>query len=131
MSLLDQARNKKGSSDATAWKPVNAGEGVEGVVTDISYRESDFQADVMVPFVTLLTDSGEKVSVAGFRTVLRKEIEQEKPQLGDRMAAVYQGTETLKTGKFAGKNVHVYRVVVERMNGKAADAKADTRDVPF
>lgn len=120
MGLLDDARNKKGSSEATAWKPDTAGDGVEGVVTEISHRESDFQAGVMVPFVTLLTDKGDKVSVAGFRTVLRKEIEQEKPSIGDRMAAVYMGTEKLKTGKFAGKDVHVYRVVVDHKNGKSA-----------
>lgn len=120
MGLLDDARNKSGSSDATAWKPERVDEGVEGIVTEISYRESDYDAEVQVPFVTLLQDNGSKISVAGFRKVLRNEIEQQKPAIGDRMAAVYKGTEKLKTGRFAGKDVHIYRVVVARKSGSVA-----------
>lgn len=129
MSLLDAARNKQGSSDATAWKPAEKGEGVEGKVTEISYRESDFQEGVQIPFVTLLQDAGTKSRVAGFHSVLRKEIEQEDPKVGDLMAVVYMGQEKLKTGKFAGKMVHIYRVVVQKANADTTDIP--TSDVPF
>jgi hypothetical protein len=125
MSLLDQARNKQGDG-ATAWKPEEKGEGVEGTVISVTYQESDYQPGVMIPTVTLEQADGAKVRVMGFRSVLRKEIEQENPQPGDLMAAVYMGTEKLKTGKFAGKPVHVYRVVVQKATAaaKGADSSA-------
>lgn len=137
MSLLDQARNKQGSaSDAVQWRPETPGEGVEGVVTAISYQESDLKAGVMVPWVTLLDDSGTKHSVVGFRTVLRNEITEQDPKVGDRMAAVYTGTDVIKKGPFKGRDVHIYRVVVEHKNGAAPVTAPqatvdDSRAVPF
>lgn len=136
MSLLDQARNKQGDG-AVAWKPEERGEGVEGTVISVTYQESDYNEGVMIPTVTLEKSDGTKVRVMGFRSVLRKEIEQENPQPGDLMAAVYMGTEKLKTGKFAGKPVHVYRVVVQKANAatgstnEGATTPAATDEVPF
>lgn len=125
MSLLEQARNKQ----VTAWMPETAGEGIEGKVLSVTRQESDFQAGVMVPTVTLLTEKGERYSVVGYRSVLRKEIEQERPSPGDQMAVVYAGTDKLKKGKFAGKDVHVYRVVVEHQN-TAADTNGNSQPQP-
>lgn len=130
MSLLDAARNKTGSSDATAWKPTEKGQGVEGIVTEISYRPSDFQADVNIPFITLLLDDGSKARVAGFHSVLRREIESEDPKIGDRMACVYNGTDTIKNGPFKGRPVHVYRCVVEHKGGAANPVTAETNEAP-
>lgn len=135
MGLLDDARNKT-NSDAVAWRPEERGEGVEGTVLSVTYKESDYQEGVMIPTVTLEQADGTKVRVIGFRSVLRREIESENPQPGDQMAAVYMGTDKLKTGKFAGKPVHVYRCVVQKTNATGSTNGATptpdaTDQVPF
>ena len=71
------------------------------------------------------------MSCRGFHTVLRKEIESGRPQVGDLMAVVYMGTErSSRAGKFAGKMVHIYRVVVQKSgqgSGAPSSSPPDTR----
>jgi hypothetical protein len=130
MSLLDQARNKQGSSDVTAWKPTEKGDGIEGRVLSVEYTPSDFPApngeEVMIPIITLEMPDGSKAGVRGYHSVLRKELEFEDPRPGDLLAVVYMGSEPLKTGKFKGRPVHVYRAVVQKANADTVSTHAGT-----
>ena len=51
---------------------------------------------------------------AGFHSVLREEIEQENPKLGDLMAVVYMGARrSSRPVSSPASLVHIYRVVVQ------------------
>lgn len=122
MSLLDRMPDSGAGVDN--WVPTEAGETIEGKVIAIDHQPSDFQTDVMIPFITLSTPDGVAM-VRGYHTVLRKEIERAHLQVGFSLAIRYDGQQALKKGKFAGRPVHVYTVLAEAPN---ADGSAD---VPF
>ena len=100
-------------TNAEPWMPT-AGDGIEGDVLD-RYEVPDEMAasegrqGEMVPCITLQPDQGEPVSVRGYRTVLRKEMNRWDPQRGDRFAVKYLGTDVMKRAPFAGKEVHIYK----------------------
>ena len=140
MSLLDEAKNKQGNADVTPWKPTDKGDGVEGRVVSVDSTPSDFPSPsgevAIIPIIVLEQEDGSKVGIRGYHSVLRREIESENPQPGDLMAAVYMGSEPLKTGTFKGRPVHVYRVVVQKSgqgSGAPSSSPSDTKteDVPF
>jgi hypothetical protein len=117
--LLDNVEE----DDSEGWVPKEKGEGISGIVVKVSETRSDFAKDgedPMVPTITLECNDpenpGQKIKwrVIGFGAVLKREIEDANPKVGDRMAVKYFGERTLKTGKFQGKKYKHFGVALRR-----------------
>lgn len=110
--LLDGLNDDDG---AEAWVPENPGEGIQGTVISVTDDMPDqYKANETVPVVTIETADGTHYRIMGFHGVLRKEIRQHAPRVGDTFAVRYFGEKTLKTGPFKGKDFHHYRAAVRR-----------------
>jgi len=110
--------------DSEGWVPKVAGEGIVGKVVKVGVTRSDFAADgedPMVPTVTIETKDGTKWRIIGFSAVLKRELRDQDPQVGDRMAVKYFGEKKLRTGKFQGRPYKHYGIIVQRAP-KAAPA---------
>jgi hypothetical protein len=86
-------------------------------VTKVGETKSDFAADgqdPLVPVVTIETSDGTKWRVIGYSSVLKREIQDADPKVGDRMAVKFFGEKTLKTGKFAGRPYKHFGVAIRR-----------------
>jgi hypothetical protein len=90
------------------WKP-EPNDVLEGVVTELDWRDSDYSED-QYPILTVLGDDGIEQSFHGFHTMARLEIERKKPRIGDRIAIAYHGLGQAKPGM---EPPHRYRVVVD------------------
>lgn len=108
-NLLDEVVE----DDTEAWVPSEAGDGIQGRVLKVGETRSDFSDD-KVPTVTLETKDGSKVRVIGYGAVLRRELLDQDPKAGDKIAIKYFGERTLKKGKFAGKTYKHFGVAVKR-----------------
>lgn len=111
--LLDQVEE----DDSEGWVPAEKGEGIAGVVVKVGDTRSDFandKEDPMCPTVTIQTSSGDKFRVIGYGAVLKRELQDADPKVGDRMAVKYFGEKPIKKGRFAGKMYKHYGVVVKR-----------------
>lgn len=109
--------------DSEGWVPSERGEGVQGVVIKRGETRSDFSDD-MAPTVTIETKAGVKLRIIGYGTVLRREILDADPQIGDIFACKYFGTKKIRTGKYAGKDYKHFGVAVRRGGGlKKASAE--------
>lgn len=106
VDLLDEIEK---TGDAKGWQPEEGG-GVEGVVVSRSVTKSDFTTEP-IPVVVLRTDAGELWRVVGFQSVLRREIEDADPRIGDRFAAKYFGKRDNKKGT---ASYHHYKVACRR-----------------
>jgi hypothetical protein len=95
--------------DAENWIP-EAGDGVQGIVDEVYDVEDNYNPGETVPVVVLTTDSGERWSVAGYRSGLRTEIRKYNPEVGVK----YLGEVPIKRGKYAGRPFHKYRAAVSR-----------------
>lgn len=113
--LLDEVPE----TDASPWIADEEGDGFEIIVTELYDTPDSFNEDDTVPVVVGRDRLGESWSVAGYRTVLRKEIRSKDPQIGDLFAGKYLGTREIRHGKFAGKDTHVYRTRVVRAGDEA------------
>ena len=103
--------------DSEGWVPENAGEGVQGVVIKVGETRSDFARDgedPMVPTVTIETKTGEKYRIIGYGAVLKREMQDADPQVGDLFAIKYFGDKLVKKGKWAGKPYKHFGVAVRR-----------------
>lgn len=103
--------------DSEGWVPKEKGEGISGIVIKVGETKSDFAQDgqdPIVPVVTIETADGTKWRVIGYASVLKREIYDNDPQVGDRMAVKYFGIKKLKTGRFAGKDYKHFGVAVRR-----------------
>jgi hypothetical protein len=103
--------------DSEGWVPTEKGQGIAGIVVKVGETRSDFAKDgddPMVPTVTIETKGGTKWRVIGYGAVLKRELQDKNPQVGDKMAVKYFGEKTLKTGKFAGRPYKHFGVAVER-----------------
>lgn len=101
--------------DSEGWVPKEAGEGIVGRVVKVTQTRSDFAADgqdPMVPTVVIETKAGIKWRVIGYSAVLKRELEDQAPAVGDLMAIKYFGERKLRTGKFAGRPYKHYGVNV-------------------
>jgi hypothetical protein len=108
--LLDEVEE----DDSEGWNPSERGEGISGVVVKIGETRSDFARDgedPMCPTVTIQNRDG-KFRIIGFGAVLKRELQDADPKVGDLMAVKYWGEKPIKKGKFAGKNYRHYSVVV-------------------
>jgi hypothetical protein len=111
--LLDQVEE----DDSEGWVPTERGEGISGTVVKISETRSDFAndgEDPMCPTVTIQTKDGTKFRVIGYGAVLKREIQDADPHVGDLMAVKYFGEKPIKKGRFAGKPYKHFGVVVRR-----------------
>lgn len=109
LDLLDEIDE----DDSEGWVPETPGEGLQGTVTRVGTTSSDFDDDP-VPTVTVETKVGEKFRIIGYGAVLKRELIDNDPQVGDLLAVKYFGEKTIKKGKYAGKPYKHYGVAVRR-----------------
>lgn len=111
--LLDEVEE----DDSEGWVPSEKGEGISGIVVKVGETRSDFAKDgedPMVPTVTIQTADGSKFRVIGYGAVLRRELTDAAPKVGDRMAVKYFGEKLIKKGKFAGRPYKHFGVAIRR-----------------
>ena len=114
---VDDLLNEVEEDDSEGWVPTEKGEGIAGIVVKVGETRSDFANDgenPMVPTVTIQTSSGDKFRVIGYGAVLKRELQDADPHVGDRMAVKYFGEKPIKKGRFAGKPYKHFGVVVRR-----------------
>jgi hypothetical protein len=111
--LLDEVEE----DDSEGWVPSEKGEGISGIVVKVGETRSDFAKDgddPMVPTVTIQVSDGTKYRVIGYGAVLKRELQDAAPAVGDRMAVKYFGEKLIRKGKFAGKPYKHFGVIVRR-----------------
>jgi hypothetical protein len=111
--LLDEVEE----DDSEGWVPSEVGEGVSGVVVKVGETRSDFAKDgedPMVPTVTIQTKDGTKWRIIGYGSVLKRELIDADPQVGDRLAVRYFGEKPIKKGRFQGKPYKHFGVAIRR-----------------
>lgn len=108
----DDLLNSVQEDDAEGWVPTERGEAISGVVVKVGEVRSDFSDD-MCPTVTVQTKDGDKYRIIGYGSVLKRELEDAAPKVGDLLAVKYWGEKVLKKGKFAGKNYKHFSVAVK------------------
>ena len=111
--LLDSVEE----DDSEGWVPSEPGEGIAGRVVKIGQTRSDFAKDgedPMCPTVTIETKDGSKFRIIGYGAVLRRELMDKNPQVGDLMAVKYFGEKPIRKGRFQGKPYKHFGVVVKR-----------------
>lgn len=103
--------------DSEGWVPKEKGEGIAGIVVKVGETRSDFandNEDPMCPTVTVQTKDGTKWRVIGYGSVLKRELKDADPKVGDMMAVKYFGEKPIKSGKFQGRPYKHFGVVVRR-----------------
>lgn len=111
--LLDQVKE----DDAEGWVPTERDEGIAGIVVKVGETRSDFANDgenPMVPTVTILTKDGTKYRVIGYGSVLKRELQDADPRVGDKLAVKYFGEKPIKKGRYQGKPYKHYQVAIKR-----------------
>lgn len=114
---VDDLLNEVEEDDSEGWVPTEKGEGIAGIVVKVGETRSDFANDgenPMVPTVTIETRDGTKYRVIGYGAVLKRELQDADPKVGDRIAVKYFGEKPIKKGRFAGKPYKHFGVVVRR-----------------
>lgn len=114
---FDDLLNEVVEDDAEAWVPSEPGEGIAGIVVKVGETRSDFAAageDPMVPTVTIETKDGDRFRVIGYGAVLRRELMDANPRVGDKIAVKYFGERPIKKGRFAGKTYRHFGVAIRR-----------------
>jgi hypothetical protein len=114
---VDDLLNEVEEDDSEGWVPTEKGEGIAGVVVKVGETRSDFAndgEDPMVPTVTIQTRDGDKFRVIGYGAVLKRELKDADPRVGDKIAVKYFGEKPIKKGRFAGKPYKHFGVVVRR-----------------
>lgn len=103
--------------DAQGWVPEEKGEGIQGKVIKVGEVRSDFEEDpakAMVPAITIQDKKGDKYRIIGYGAVLRRELQDNDPQIGDTLAVKYFGEKPIRKGKYAGKPYKHFGVAVRR-----------------
>lgn len=114
---VDDLLDEVVEDDSEGWVPSEPGEGISGVVVKVGETRSDFAKDgedPMVPTVTIQVKDGGKYRIIGYGAVLRREMMDANPKIGDLMAVKYFGERLIKKGRFAGKPYKHFGVVVRR-----------------
>jgi hypothetical protein len=123
MDDLDDLLNQVEEDDSEGWVPSEKGEGIVGKVIKLGETKSDFAGeheDPMCPTVTLEckdpANPGKTIKwrVIGYGAVLKRELKDQDPQVGDIMAVKYFGEKPIKNGKFQGRPYKHFGVVVKR-----------------
>ena len=114
---FDDLLNEVVEDDSEGWVPSEPGEGIAGIVVKVGETRSDFAKDgedPMVPTVTIQTKNGDKFRVIGYGAVLRRELLDANPQVGDKIAVKYFGERPIKKGRFAGRPYKHFVVAIRR-----------------
>jgi hypothetical protein len=114
---FDDLLNQVEEDDSEGWVPSEVGEGISGTVVKVGETRSDFAKDgedPMVPTVTIETKDGTKYRVIGYGAVLKRELQDANPQVGDRLAVKYFGEKPIKKGRFQGKPYKHFGVAIRR-----------------
>jgi hypothetical protein len=114
---VDDLLSEVEEDDSEGWVPTEKGEGIAGIVVKVGETRSDFANDgenPMVPTVTIQTKTGDKFRVIGYGAVLKRELTDADPRVGDMIAVKYFGEKPIKKGRFAGKPYKHFGVVVRR-----------------
>src|SRR5690606_41324758 len=122
---FDDLLNEVVEDDAEGWVPSEPGEGIAGIVVKVGETRSDFAKegeDPMVPTVTIETKSGDRFRVIGYGAVLRRELLDANPQVGDRIAVKYFGEKPIKKGRVAGRPYKDFGGGIRRGNGQRTEA---------
>jgi len=112
----DDLLNSVDEDDAEGWVPTERGEAVSGVVVKVGETRSDFatsEEDAMCPTVTVQTKDGDKYRIIGYGAVLRRELQDAAPKVGDLLAVKYWGEKPIKKGRFQGKMYKHFSVAVK------------------
>ena len=114
----DELLAEMDGSGAEAWVPEDDGDGLVGRVIKVGVVRSDYPDESgnrpSCPVVTLETKDGEQWRVIGYSSVLRRELMDAAPGVGDLCAVKFFGEKTMKKGPYRGKNYKHYGVVVRR-----------------
>jgi len=110
IDLLDELENE---GDAENWNPEGPA-GIQGTVLSRSLTTSTYHDDEVHVVTIKEKDTGKTVRITGYRGVLNREIKDQNPQPGDFFAVKYYGLKQVKSGKWAGKDFHHYRVGVRK-----------------
>jgi hypothetical protein len=111
--LLDEVEE----DDSEGWVPTEKGEAIAGRVIKVGETRSDFANDgenPMVPVVTVETKDGSKYRIIGYGSVLKRELTDADPKVGDMIGVKYFGEKPIKKGRFAGKPYKHFGVAVRR-----------------
>lgn len=103
--------------DSEGWVPQEKGDAIAGTVVKLGATKSDFAKDgedPHAPTVTIENADG-KFRVIGYGAVLRRELLDNDPRIGDKMAVKYFGEKPIKKGKYAGKPFRHFGVAIRRM----------------
>ena len=113
--------------DSEGWVPSEKGEAIAGIVVKVGETRSDFANDgenPMVPTVTIQVrptpeqkaegKPGDKFRVIGYGAVLKRELQDANPEVGDMIGVKYFGEKPIKKGRFAGKPYKHFGVVVRK-----------------
>ena len=117
----DDLLNTVQEDDSEGWVPAEKGEYLSGIVVKVGETRSDFARDgedPMCPTVTVQTRNGDKYRVIGFGAVLKREIIDHDPQVGDLFAVKYWGEKLIKKGKYAGKPYKHFSVAVRKAGAR-------------
>ena len=102
-SLLEDVENE----DTTpSWQPTEP-ESLAGTLVKTATVGSDYH-DRPVPVWTVKQADGENIRVAGFRSVLEREMNEAAPEPGDLVAVKYFGKMLKKNAKPGSKNTQDY-----------------------
>ncbi len=110
-----------------SWIPIEAGDVLEGKITDLTYAWSDVRnGGSNYPLLTVEQENGAELKVHAFGTVLYNEIMRQRPEIGDRVKLVYVGADESKAKP--GQNApEIYRVRVEGSNGQSISDRVYAR----
>lgn len=113
--MLEEVENE----DTTpSWTP-DEPDSVAGTIVKITSTGSDYH-DRPVPVWTLKLSDGELIRVAGFRSVLEREMNESDAEVGDLAAFKYFGKMLKKNAKTGSKNTQdyfqKYRVITRKGN---------------
>lgn len=114
---VDDLLNTVEEDDSEGWVPSEKGEGIAGIVTKVGETRSDFAnegEDPMCPTVTIQTKDGTKWRIIGYGAVLKRELKDADPRVGDKIGVKYFGEKPIRKGRFAGKPYKHYGVAVRR-----------------
>lgn len=117
---LDDLLDGIQEDDSEGWVPTEHGEAIAGVVVKVGEVRSDFANEgenPMVPVVTIQVKDGTKYRVIGYGAVLKREILDADPQVGDLMGVKYFGEKLIRKGRYAGKPYKHFQVAVKHRNG--------------
>jgi len=113
-----------GKPFAPGWRPA-IHEVLQGIVTGLSSRNG--YNDVEYPIVIVQTADGNEVAIHGFHAVLRSQLAENNPAVGDRIALRYEGR--IRAKAEGHDPYHGYSFAIER-NAVAAEPSTDD-DIPF